>query len=83
MADELIALEEATAALAATAERAAVLIRHEAERARDEASRTRGQIENVQREISATRTLVAAPLLPAPRRGIGHAVAGYHEAEAR
>src|SRR5688572_18928436 len=44
-------LEQATQALATTAERAAKLIRHEAERARAEAVRTRGEIESVKTDV--------------------------------
>src|SRR5687768_15307526 len=56
MSDQhLGSLEEATAALAATAERAAALIRTESNKAREDAMRTRAEIEEVRGEIRATK----------------------------
>lgn len=55
MSDQFNSLEEATAALAATAERAALLIRTESTKAREDAMRTRAEIEEVRGEIRATK----------------------------
>jgi hypothetical protein len=49
-------LEQATQALANTADRAAKLIRHEAERARAEAMRTRGEIEAVKTDVRTVQS---------------------------
>ena len=49
-------LEQATQALANTADRAAKLIRHEAERARAEAIRTRGEIEAVKTDVRTVQS---------------------------
>src|SRR3712207_5114914 len=55
MADAWTSLEEATRALSATADRAAGLIRQEAERARAEAAKTRGEIDSMRDELLSTR----------------------------
>ena len=75
-------LEQATQALANTADRAAKLIRHEAERARAEAMRTRGEIEavktdvrTVQSEIETVRKTILSATSDTERVRTGAAVA--------
>jgi hypothetical protein len=75
-------LEQATQALATTAERAAKLIRHEAERARAEAVRTRGEIESVktdvrtvQAEIETVRKTLISASSDNDRARLGAAIA--------
>jgi len=75
-------LEQATQALANTADRAAKLIRQEAERARAEAIRTRGEIEAVktdvrmvQSEIETVRKTMISATSETDRVRIGAAVA--------
>jgi septal ring factor EnvC (AmiA/AmiB activator) len=60
MSDIYNTLDEATAALASTAERAAVLIRTESARAREEANRTRREIDDIRGEIRAAKAEFAA-----------------------
>ncbi len=55
MSDVYSTLEEATAALASTAERAAILIRTESAKAKEEASRTREEAARTRREIDDLR----------------------------
>ena len=56
MSDVYSTLEEATAALASTAERAAILIRTESARAREEAARTRHDIDSLRTDVKAARS---------------------------
>ena len=60
MSDVYSTLEEATAALASTAERAAILIRTESAKAKEEASRTREEAARTRREIDDLRGEVKA-----------------------
>ncbi len=56
MSEVYATLEEATAALASTAERAAILIRTESARAKEEALRTRREIDDLRSEVRAAKT---------------------------
>jgi predicted nucleic acid-binding Zn-ribbon protein len=56
MADTYDNLDEATAALASTAERAALLIRTESARAKEQAAKTRHEMDDIRKEIRAAKS---------------------------
>jgi hypothetical protein len=56
MADMYDNLDEATAALASTAERAALLIRTESARAKEQAAKTRSEMDDIRKEIRSAKS---------------------------